>query len=78
VTNNIGALPYFSNSSMSPVLAGIIAMLKEINNELQVADYKRILIETSREVEYNGYTVEHVVDAKSAIDYLLKIKGSDE
>ncbi|MBU1014281.1 MAG: peptidase [Bacteroidetes bacterium] len=73
VGNNIGAHPYFSNSSMSPVLAGIVAMMKEINNELTAADYKRILIETSNEIAYNGYTVMHVVDASGAINYLLKM-----
>jgi hypothetical protein len=69
-SNKVGDLPYFSNSSMSPVLAGIIAMMKEVNNTLSVAEYKRILIETSQEIEYQGYTVRHVVDAARAIQYL--------
>jgi len=77
VTNNIGALPYFSNSSMSPVLAGIVAMMKELNNNLSVSDYKKILIETSREIEYNGYKVNRVVDAKRAVDYVLNINEKE-
>jgi hypothetical protein len=72
-TNNIGALPYFSNSSMSPVLAGMIAMMKESNSSLAAADYKRILVETSREIEYDGYNVRNVVDAVGAIRYLQKM-----
>ena len=71
-TNNIGDFPYFSNSSMSIVLAGIIAMMKEVNNNLTVADYKRLLIETGKEIKYEGYKVKHVVDAASAIKYLQK------
>ncbi len=72
VGNNIGAHPNFSNSSMSPVLAGIVAMMKEINNDLPQAEYRKILIETSKEIEYNGYNVGHVVDALDAINVLLK------
>jgi len=75
-SDNIGALPYFSNSSMSPVLAGIVCMMKEINNDLPAADYKRILIETSKELNYDGYMVKHVVDAKRAIQYLQHMTGS--
>ena len=73
VTNNLGALRYFSNSSMSPVLAGIIAMMKEVNNIMSPDDYKEILIETSREIEYNGYMVNRVADAKRAVDYMLNM-----
>ncbi|NOY50185.1 MAG: S8/S53 family peptidase [Chlorobi bacterium] len=72
VGNNIGAHPYFSNSSMSPVLAGIVAMMKEINNGLPASEYKRILKETSYELVYNGYKVKHVVDALGAVNYLLR------
>ncbi len=67
---HIGATPYFSNSSMSPVLAGIVAMMKEINNDLSPAEYKKILVETSKEMEYNGYKVSRVVDAAGAMNYL--------
>jgi len=72
VGNNIGAHPYFSNSSMSPVLAGIVAMMKEINNDLPQAEYRNILIETSKEIEYNGYNVKNSVDAYDAVNFLLK------
>jgi hypothetical protein len=68
-------MPYFSFSSMPPVLAGIVAMMKETNPTLTVADIKKILIETSREVTYNDYKVEHVVDAVSAIDSVMMLKN---
>lgn len=69
---NNGSDPYFSNSSMSPVLAGIVAMMKEINNDLTAEEYKKILIETSKRIEYKGNQVNHVVDAHSAIRHLLE------
>ncbi|PKP33347.1 MAG: peptidase [Bacteroidetes bacterium HGW-Bacteroidetes-17] len=78
VGNNIGDQPYFSNSSMSLVLAAIVSMMKEVNNDLTPADYKKILIETSKEIKYNGYTVKHVVDAHDAINYLLKMNETTE
>lgn len=70
VGSNIGAHPYFSNSSMSPVLAGIVALMKEIKNDLPQVEYRKILIETSKEIEYNGYIVKHVADALAAINTL--------
>lgn len=74
-TDKNGDLPYFSNSSMSPVLAGIIAMMVEVNNNLTPADYKRILIETSKEIDYEGHKVKHVVDATDALKYLMEEKN---
>ena len=68
--NNIGAQPYFSNSSMSQVLGGILALMREVNNQLAPEEYKAILIETSREIEYNGYKVNFAVDALAAINFL--------
>lgn len=73
VGNNLGAHPYFSNSSMSPVLAGIVAMMKEVNNNLKPVEYKKILIETSKKINYQGYEVNHVVDAPAAIKYLKQL-----
>ena len=65
-TNNVGNLPYFSNSSMSVVTAGIVALLKEINNNLSPQQIKEILVETSRNITYDGYKVNRVVDAVEA------------
>jgi hypothetical protein len=63
-------LPYFSLSSMSPVLAGFVAMLMEIKRDLPPEAYKQILITSSREVQYHGTTIPHVVDAQKAVEYL--------
>ena len=59
--------PYLSFSSMAPVLAGIVAMMKEIDPALTPADCKRILIETSREIQYDGFMVKRAVDALQAL-----------
>lgn len=72
-SGRVGDLPYFSNSSMSPVLAGVVAMMKEVNNTLSVAEYKSILIETSQPVAYQGYTVPHVVDATKALEVVRHV-----
>lgn len=61
------AMPYLSISSTSPVTAGIVAMMKEVNPNLKPEDYKQILIETSKEIDYKGSRIKHVVDAPSAV-----------
>ena len=68
-------IPYFSISSMSPVLAGIVAMMMEVKGGLAPAEYKRVLIATSRSIEYKGRTVERVVDAPRALEYLKTVYG---
>jgi hypothetical protein len=73
VVEDRGDMPYFSFSSMSPVLAGIVAMIKEENNTLTVSEIKSILIETSKEVKYKDYVVKHVVDANEALKYVIKM-----
>ena len=66
-----GSDPYFSMSSMSPVLAGTVAMMKQINPGLPPSEYKQILIETSKEIEFDGYKVSHVFDAWVAVTSLI-------
>ena len=63
---------YVSVSSMSVVTAGFVALLQEIDDTLTPAEYKEILIETSRPVEYAGEKAEYVVDIEAAVRYLLE------
>lgn len=63
-------IPYFSISSTSPVLAGIVAMMMEVNRNLPPDEYKQILIRTSKEFEYKGRTIDRVVDAPRALEYV--------
>ena len=75
-TGSWGDLPHFSNSSMSPVLAGIVAMMREIDPQLSPAQIKNILIKTSYTVEYEGNTAPHVVDAEAALQEIIIRKSA--
>lgn len=78
VGNNVGGLPYFSNSSMSPVLAGIVAMMMEINPHLSPEAYKNTLVKTSYKTNYKGHLVSRVADAPAAISYLMNATDEKE
>lgn len=65
-------MPFLSLSSMSPVLAGFVAMLKEVKRDLPPDEYKQILITTSKEIDYKGRKIERVVDIKKALEYLTQ------
>lgn len=58
---------YYSISSTSPVTAGIVALMMETDSSLTPAQYKQILIDSSRPFTYEGKTSPHVADALSAI-----------
>ncbi|MDE7433114.1 MAG: S8/S53 family peptidase, partial [Lachnospiraceae bacterium] len=62
---------FTSVSSMSVVTAGSVALLKEIDNTLTPAQYKEILMNTSRRLEYEGKYAEHVLDMEAAVRYLM-------
>lgn len=62
--------PFFSFSSMSPVTAGFVAILKEINPDLSPDEYRQILVNTSREYEYRGHQIPNVVDIAAAVGHL--------
>lgn len=63
---------FMSASSMSVVTAGFVAILKSINDTLTPAQYKEILIQTSRPVEYESEKAEHVVDMGKAVQYMME------
>jgi len=73
--------PYHSLSSTSPVTAGFVALLKEIDPSLESSQYKKILVETSKEVlfkdHYLGseYLCPRVVDAGTAVRYLVESRS---
>jgi hypothetical protein len=62
-----GYRPYLSISSTSPVTAGFVAMLKSVRPDLRPADVKRILIETSRPMSFEGREAPRVVDVAAAV-----------
>ncbi len=62
-----GYRPYLSISSTSPVTAGFVAMLKSVRPDLEPAEIKRILMETSRPMRFEGRDAPRVVDAAAAL-----------
>jgi hypothetical protein len=66
-----GHRPYLSISSTSPVTAGFVAMLMSVKPDLAPADYKRILMETSRELMFEGRVAPRAVDIVAALRGVL-------
>ena len=59
--------PYFSFSSMSTVLAGAIALMKQVNNTLTPGEYRQLLKESSREFVFEEQHYKNVLDIASAV-----------
>lgn len=62
-----GYRPYLSISSTSPVTAAFVAMLKSVRPDLMPADCKRILMETSRPLNFEGQHAPRVADVAAAV-----------
>ena len=62
-----GYRPYLSISSASPVAAAFVAMLKSLRPDLTPADCKRILMQTSRELTFEGNVAPRAVDVAAAL-----------
>lgn len=71
-----GYWPYLSISSTSPVTAGFAAMLKSLDSDLTPSDVKRILMETSRPLIFEGQQAPRVVDAAAALRSLGPAESS--
>lgn len=61
-------IPYFSMSSMSPVLAGFIAILKSIQSSITLKQCKELLKETSYSTHFTGYSPWDDVDIDGVAD----------
>lgn len=68
---------HLSISSMSVVTAGFVAILKSVDDTLTPAEYKEILVNTSRYMEYEEDSAEHVVDIAAAVQYLKDKNSAD-
>ena len=70
-------IPFFSFSSMSPVLAGFVALIKQLEPSYSFEQVKSLLQETSyeiRDIGKNWYDInpcKHVVDIGKAIETIL-------
>lgn len=68
------AIPYFSLSSTPIVVASCVAMLKEINPNLTPSLYKEILMKSSKIFNYQGKSIEGVLDHINAIEMIKSFK----
>lgn len=62
--------PFFSISSTSVAVAAIVSLMLEKDKTLSVADCSRILIDTSRILQYEGQEIPRVVDAWAALSHV--------
>lgn len=67
-----GHRPFLSVSSTSPVTAGFVAMLKSVAPSLSPEEYKRILVETSRPMVFEGHESTRVVDIAAALQSVTR------
>ena len=69
-------IPFFSFSSMSPVLAGFVALLKKCNKKLTAEECRQVMIETSYSITEhrpNWYSInpcQRVVDIGKAVEII--------
>jgi len=72
-------LPYFSMSSMSPVLGGFISILKSINSNITLDDIRHLLnysVYESKNIGSNWYDINQcskIVDIGKAAEQLFKL-----
>lgn len=64
--------PFLSVSSTSPVLGGIVAMMKSLDPGLKSDDCRAILRETSFPFDFEGRHAPHAVDAYAALKRAAK------
>ena len=62
-----GYRPFLSISSTSPVTAGFVALLRSVRPDLELAEIKRILMETSRMTTFEGMPSPRTVDIAAAL-----------
>lgn len=60
-------LPFFSVSSMSPVVGGVVALMKSLRPDLSPGDCQKIIRETSHPMNYRGEKPLRVLDALAAV-----------
>jgi hypothetical protein len=68
-----GTQPFFSISSTSPVLGGVVAMMKSLRPDLSADQCKTILRETSHPLDFHGQKPPRVLDAFAAVQRVQKL-----
>jgi hypothetical protein len=62
-----GYRPFLSVSSTSPVTAGFVAMLKSVAPTITPEECRRVLVETSRPMDFEEHRSRRVVDVAAAL-----------
>jgi hypothetical protein len=70
-----GYVPFLSLSSTSPLTAGMVALMRSLDPSLTAEDCRRILVETSRPMEFEGRYAPRVPDAYAALLRLRERQG---
>lgn len=63
--------PFLSFSSTSPVLAGVVSMMKSLNPDLKSDQCRKILRETAYPLEFEGRQVPRALDALTAVKQVM-------
>jgi hypothetical protein len=66
-----GYRPFLSISSTSPVTAGAVAILKSAKADLTPEELKKLLMETSYEMEFEGRRSARTMDVRAAVQVLM-------
>jgi hypothetical protein len=66
--------PFLSVSSTSPVVGGVVAMMKSLNPGLTPAQCQKILRETARPLDFEGEKPLRVLDAAAALEQVKLLK----
>lgn len=59
--------PFLASPSSGPIVLGMVALMRSLDPEVSPGEIKRVLVETSRAVEYDGILAERVPDALQAL-----------
>ncbi|MBI2837848.1 MAG: peptidase [Acidobacteria bacterium] len=66
--------PFLSVSSTSPVVGGVVALMKGLKPDLTPAQCKAILRETARPLEFEGETAPRTLDAGAAVSRVKALR----
>jgi hypothetical protein len=72
--NSGNLIPYFSFSSMSPVLAGFVALLRSIKSNLTLDEIRNLLDETSYKITEKGDSWYDINECEKVIDIGRAVK----
>jgi hypothetical protein len=73
-----GYRPFLSLSSTSPVIAGVVALMRGLKPELSPAQCQEILRTTARPLEFEGKNVPRCLDAAAAVRHVEALPSQSD